>query len=149
MTSMGPGAIFRRLNELAERRPKLIGAIGFGLVAEGVRVVWGLKTAATVMLLGHSGLTAYDVAADRPFLAAYAGWVAVAGIVVLSFARRGARAAARKAGAIRLAAAREAGLSEATRKPAGGVVLGGSGGDDVGRPGERPARAPVVERRER
>lgn len=141
---MGPGAIFRRLNALAERRPRLIGAIGFGLVAEGARVMWGLKTGGAVMLLGHSGLTAYDVVADRPFLAAYAGWVAVAGIVVLSFARRGARAAAR------LAAAREAGLSEATRKPAGGVVLGGStGGDGVGRPGERPARAPVVERRER
>jgi hypothetical protein len=147
---MGPGAIFRRLNDIAKRRPKLIGAIGFALVAEGMRVIFGLKTATTVILLGHSGLTAHDVVADRPFLSAYAGWVAVAGIVVLSFARRGARAAAREARGRRLAAAREAGLSEATRKPAGGVTLGGRpSGDGVDRPGERPARAPVVERRER
>ena len=93
---MGPLAAFRRLADIATRRPKLVAVMGFGLVAEGARVVWGMKTGGTVALLGHSGLSSLDADADRPFLLLYVVWVTLSGILLLTFARRGERRSARR-----------------------------------------------------
>lgn len=88
---MGPRTSFRRLGAIAERRPKLVTAVGLALVAEGGRVVWGLATGGPVALLGHSGLTTFDGVIDRPWLTIYVAWVTLAGIVVLSLVRRATR----------------------------------------------------------
>lgn len=89
---MGPLSTFRRLADIATRRPKLVAVLGFGLVAEGGRVVWGMKSGGAVALLGHSGLASLDAVADRPFLLLYVAWVTLSGILLLAFARRGERA---------------------------------------------------------
>lgn len=88
---MGPLSTFRRLADIATRRPKLVAVLGFALVVEGGRVVWGMKRGGEVALLGHSGLASLDAAADRPFLLLYVAWVTFSGILLLAFARRGER----------------------------------------------------------
>lgn len=126
---MGPFSIFRRLGDIATRRPKLVAFLGFGLIAEGGRVVWSMKRSGEVALLGHSGLASLDADADRPFLLLYVAWVTLSGILLLGFARRGERARAKRA----LAATARATLAADARR---------------GRTSDRP-HAPVVERRPR
>lgn len=96
--AFGPGAIFRRLARVAERRPGLVTAIGLGLVAEGARVMVTTTRGGPVPLLGHSGLTWFDVEADRAWLLLYVAWVTLCGmlLVAVSGRARRARAAARR-----------------------------------------------------
>ncbi len=99
---MARGAIFRRVNELARRFPAVFAGVGLALVAEGGRIVWSMGQGGPVAVLGAGGITHLDPIGDRTSLAAWAGWTAIAGIVMLSFARRGARAAKRAARAAAL-----------------------------------------------
>jgi hypothetical protein len=128
---MGPLSTFRRLSDIATRRPKLVALVGFALVAEGGRVVWTMKTKGTVALLGHSGLSSLDAAADRPFLLLYVAWVTISGILLLAFARRGERRRRTKTLA---ATARTVVAADLRRR-------GGTGGVERARP--------VIERRPR
>jgi len=92
--AFGPGAIFGRLTRVAERRPRLVTAIGLGLVAEGARVVWTTARGGAVPLLGHSGLTWFDAEADRAWLLLYVAWVTICGMLLVSIAGRARRAKA-------------------------------------------------------
>lgn len=95
---MGPISTLRRFGDIATRWPRVVGLVGAGLVAEGVRVWWTTSAQAPVRLLGHEGLSTWDPVADRPFLLAYAGWSAIYGVVVMAMAVRWAmRARAAKA----------------------------------------------------
>ena len=133
---MGPLSAFRRLADIATRWPKLVAVLGFGLVAEGARVVWTMKTAGAVALIGHSGPSSLDAEADRPFLLLYVVWVTLSGVLLLTFARRGERARKRRtiATAARTAAAR----------PSAQPPLGPSRSPEV-----RGGARPVIERRPR
>ncbi|MCE1236524.1 MAG: hypothetical protein LWW93_09220 [Hyphomicrobiales bacterium] len=131
---MGPFSAFRRIGDIATRRPKLVALLGFGLIGEGARVVWSMKRAGEVALLGHSGLSSFDAEVDRPFLLLYVAWVTLSGILLLGFARRGERARAKRALA---ATARTAFAADERR---------GVGRSE--RTKDTP-RAPVIERRPR
>ena len=75
---------FRRLTDLAERRPLLIGAVGIGLAAEAGRVLWGLMHDPSVVLYGHDGATRWSVAEDTLALQAYAAWIAACALVLVA-----------------------------------------------------------------
>ena len=74
---------FRRLTDLAERRPLLIGAVGCGLAAEAGRVLWGLMHDPSVVLLGHDGATRWSVVEDTTALQAYAAWITACALVLI------------------------------------------------------------------
>ncbi len=88
---MGPVRSFRWFARVVGRRPRLVAAIGLGLVAEGGRVVWTTARGGPVALLGRSGIDAFDPEADRSLLLLYVAWVTLCGMLLLAMARRASR----------------------------------------------------------
>lgn len=79
---------FERIAAAARSRPRPVAVIGFVLVAEGARVVWGMAGGGPVGLIGPSGLFPLDAVADHGALVVYVAWVTLSGILLLAAARR-------------------------------------------------------------
>lgn len=99
---------FRRLSDIAERRPWLVGLVGCGLAAEAGRVLWGLTRDTHVVLFGHDGGTRWSVTEDAIALRAYVAWILVCALFLVGLPvwhalkrrarRKGAEAIARSEG---------------------------------------------------
>ena len=115
---MNPISTFRRLRDIATRRPVLVGLVGLGLLGEAARVGRVLLFGGTVTVFGHSGAEEWRTAEGESWIAGYVGWVGICGLIVLWNAVSGWRAKRRaEAGAVVVKAdvdtraARPAGLS--------------------------------------
>ncbi len=83
---MNPVSTYRKLRDIAGRRPYLVGGLGLCLIGEGVRVGLALGAGTDVRVYGRSGATVWSTAEDGPWVAAYVAWVGGFGLLIVATA---------------------------------------------------------------